>query len=76
MLYVIHGAHHDYPNDPKRLVVPPLVSLIGGVLLYWMSYALFGRIYAAPFFGALVLLILFMIGSIMLVTMVGLKINT
>ena len=54
LLYLIHGAHHDYPNDPKRLVVPPLVSLIGGVLLYWMSYALFGRVYAAPFFGALV----------------------
>jgi len=55
MLYVIHGAHHDYPNDPKRLVVPPIVSVLGGVLLYWMSYALFGRVYASPFFGALVL---------------------
>ena len=55
MLYVIHGAHHDYPNDPKRLVVPPVVSLLGGVLLYWMSYALFGRVYASPFFASLVL---------------------
>ncbi len=55
LLYVIHGAHHDYPNDPKRVVVPPIVSLTGGVLLYCISYVLFGRIYASPFFGALVL---------------------
>ena len=55
MLYVIHGAHHDYPNDPKRLVVPPVVSLLGGVLLYWMSYTMFGRVYASPFFASLVL---------------------
>ena len=54
LLYVIHGAHHDYPNDSKRLVVPPIVSVTGGILLFWMSYALFGRFYAAPFFGALV----------------------
>ena len=55
MLYVIHGAHHDYPNDSKRLVVPPIISLTGGVLLYWLAFTLFGRVYAAPFFGALVL---------------------
>src|SRR5262249_16953897 len=25
--YLIHGIHHDYPNDSKRLVMPPVVSL-------------------------------------------------
>src|SRR5579872_874721 len=24
--FLIHGVHHDYPNDSLRLVMPPLVS--------------------------------------------------
>ncbi len=55
MLYLIHGAHHDYPNDPKRLVVPPIVSVTGGILLYLLSLNLFGSFYSSPFFAMLVL---------------------
>jgi sterol desaturase/sphingolipid hydroxylase (fatty acid hydroxylase superfamily) len=25
--WVIHGVHHDHPNDPMRLVMPPSVSI-------------------------------------------------
>jgi sterol desaturase/sphingolipid hydroxylase (fatty acid hydroxylase superfamily) len=25
--WIIHGVHHDHPNDPKRLVMPPAVSV-------------------------------------------------
>ena len=25
--YIIHGVHHDHPNDPKRLVMPPAASI-------------------------------------------------
>jgi dihydroceramide fatty acyl 2-hydroxylase len=25
--WIIHGVHHDHPNDPKRLVMPPAVSI-------------------------------------------------
>ncbi|MBA2637688.1 MAG: sterol desaturase family protein [Solirubrobacterales bacterium] len=25
--FLAHGVHHDHPNDPKRLVMPPSVSL-------------------------------------------------
>lgn len=25
--FIIHGVHHDYPNDAKRLVMPPTASL-------------------------------------------------
>tara|TARA_Y100001954_G_scaffold44472_1_gene46441 strand:+ start:1508 stop:2149 length:642 start_codon:yes stop_codon:yes gene_type:complete len=53
MLYVIHWAHHDYPDDTKRLVVPPLVTVPAGILLYYLSYLAFGY-YAAPFFTVLV----------------------
>jgi sterol desaturase/sphingolipid hydroxylase (fatty acid hydroxylase superfamily) len=35
--FLIHGVHHDHPNDPKRLVMPPAASVplaLGFVLLY------------------------------------------
>jgi sterol desaturase/sphingolipid hydroxylase (fatty acid hydroxylase superfamily) len=25
--FIIHGVHHDHPNDPKRLVMPPGASI-------------------------------------------------
>jgi dihydroceramide fatty acyl 2-hydroxylase len=25
--WIIHGVHHDHPNDPLRLVMPPAVSI-------------------------------------------------
>jgi dihydroceramide fatty acyl 2-hydroxylase len=25
--WIIHGVHHDHPNDPRRLVLPPVVSV-------------------------------------------------
>ena len=25
--WIIHGVHHDHPNDPLRLVMPPSVSV-------------------------------------------------
>ena len=43
--FLIHGVHHVYPNDPLRLVMPPLLS--GPIMLIAMSiiYLMFG----APF---------------------------
>jgi dihydroceramide fatty acyl 2-hydroxylase len=35
--WIIHGVHHDHPNDPMRLVMPPSVSVplaSGFVLLF------------------------------------------
>ena len=25
--FLVHGVHHDHPNDPMRLVMPPAVSV-------------------------------------------------
>ena len=25
--WIVHGVHHDHPNDPRRLVMPPIVSV-------------------------------------------------
>jgi sterol desaturase/sphingolipid hydroxylase (fatty acid hydroxylase superfamily) len=30
--WMIHGVHHDHPNDPRRLVLPPVVSLPFAIL--------------------------------------------
>ncbi len=42
--WIIHGVHHDHPNDPLRLVMPPSVSipLAAGFL------ALFALVLSSP----------------------------
>src|SRR3954462_12388640 len=32
--WIIHGVHHDHPNDPMRLVMPPSVSVPLAMLFY------------------------------------------
>ncbi|MGQ9806384.1 MAG: sterol desaturase family protein [Chlorobiales bacterium] len=34
IFWILHGVHHDYPNDPLRLVMPPIISLPLAVLFY------------------------------------------
>ena len=37
--WIIHGVHHDHPNDPMRLVMPPSVSIpLAGAFygLFWL----------------------------------------
>ncbi len=48
--FLLHGYHHDFPNDPMRLVLPPIgiwPVAVGVGLLYW---AIFG-IYFWPLFA-------------------------
>jgi dihydroceramide fatty acyl 2-hydroxylase len=38
--WMIHGVHHDHPNDPLRLVMPPSVSVPLGALVlgaFWLA---------------------------------------
>jgi len=49
LLYIIHWAHHDYPNDAKRVVLLPIISIPGATLFYLLAYLILGRFYAAPF---------------------------
>ncbi len=37
--WIIHGVHHDHPNDPLRLVMPPSVSIPLASLFVWGFYA-------------------------------------
>jgi 4-hydroxysphinganine ceramide fatty acyl 2-hydroxylase len=51
--YVIHGVHHDYPNDARRLVMPPVVSIPLAFLFYGLFLLIFGNL-TPPVFAGLV----------------------
>jgi len=40
--WMIHGVHHDHPNDPLRLVMPPSVSVPLALLLFWLYTVILG----------------------------------
>jgi len=41
--WIIHGVHHDHPNDPLRLVMPPSVSVPLAFLFYLGFAAVLGK---------------------------------
>src|SRR5947207_12618543 len=49
--YIIHGVHHDYPNDARRLVMPPSISIPLAVLFYVLFLLVFGRLASGVFAG-------------------------
>jgi dihydroceramide fatty acyl 2-hydroxylase len=40
--WIIHGVHHDHPNDPLRLVMPPAVSVPVGAAVFALLYLALG----------------------------------
>ncbi len=50
MHFIIHGIHHDHPNDRMRLVMPPSVS-IPLAALFFLAF----RDAAFPIFGGFIL---------------------
>jgi 4-hydroxysphinganine ceramide fatty acyl 2-hydroxylase len=49
--YIVHGVHHDYPNDARRLVMPPSISVPLAVLFYILFFLIFGRLAPSVFAG-------------------------
>jgi dihydroceramide fatty acyl 2-hydroxylase len=49
--WIIHGVHHDHPNDPMRLVMPPSVS-VPLALVFYAAFVLVLGGTDAPSFGA------------------------
>jgi sterol desaturase/sphingolipid hydroxylase (fatty acid hydroxylase superfamily) len=47
--WIIHGVHHDHPNDPLRLVMPPSVSIPLAVLFIWVFSLVLGSPGFLPF---------------------------
>jgi dihydroceramide fatty acyl 2-hydroxylase len=51
VVYLIHGIHHDQPEDATRLVMPPAASVGLGILFYLLFRAIFGEQWVMPFFA-------------------------
>jgi sterol desaturase/sphingolipid hydroxylase (fatty acid hydroxylase superfamily) len=49
---MIHGVHHDHPNDPLRLVMPPSVSVPLAALVLWGFWGVMGYDAMLVFGGA------------------------
>ena len=51
--FIIHGVHHDHPNDPMRLVMPPSASVPLAALFYGLFVLVLGtpaaHLFAAGF---------------------------
>ncbi len=59
MHFIFHGVHHDYPNDSKRLVMPPSVSIPLAIIFYFLFKLILGQTLVAPFFVGFILGYLF-----------------
>jgi dihydroceramide fatty acyl 2-hydroxylase len=52
--FIIHGVHHDHPNDAMRLVMPPAVSVPLAALFLGGFVLLFGTPEAFPIFAGFI----------------------
>ena len=52
--FMMHGVHHDYPQDATRLVMPPILS-IPLVLFFYLLIAVISGRFAPAIFAGLVL---------------------
>jgi sterol desaturase/sphingolipid hydroxylase (fatty acid hydroxylase superfamily) len=54
--FLLHGVHHDFPNDTDRLVMPLPTSVPLAVIFYTAFYFVFGGArLAEPFFAGMVI---------------------
>jgi dihydroceramide fatty acyl 2-hydroxylase len=44
--WMIHGVHHDHPNDPLRLVMPPAASIPLAILVVGGMFLALGPVHA------------------------------
>lgn len=52
--FIFHGVHHSYPNDSKRLVMVPSVSIPLAIIFYLMFFFIFGDKYINSIFSGFV----------------------
>lgn len=53
--FVIHGIHHDHPNDPLRLVMPPAASVPMAAIFLGLFVLVLGTPAAYPVFAGLII---------------------
>src|SRR5947199_9596471 len=49
--YIIHGVHHAYPNDTRRLVMPPSINIPLEAQIYILFLLIFCRLSSSVFTG-------------------------
>jgi len=49
--FMIHGLHHDDPEDPTRLVLPPVPTFLGAVVFFTFFRLVLGPVRAEPVFA-------------------------
>lgn len=49
--FLLHGVHHDYPNDSLRLVMPPVVSGPLAAIFYFLFLFVIGAAALPAFFA-------------------------
>lgn len=52
--FLIHGVHHDWPHDPDRLVMPPVVAFLLAIVIGTPMRALTGPVLFPGLFAGLV----------------------
>jgi sterol desaturase/sphingolipid hydroxylase (fatty acid hydroxylase superfamily) len=52
--FIFHGVHHDYPNDSRRLVMPPSVSIPLAAFFYFLFRWILGVSFVSPFFAGFI----------------------
>ncbi len=52
--FIMHGVHHEHPNDPLRLVMPPAVSIPLAALFLGLFVLIFGTPAAYPAFAGFI----------------------
>jgi sterol desaturase/sphingolipid hydroxylase (fatty acid hydroxylase superfamily) len=52
--FIMHGVHHEHPNDPLRLVMPPAVSIPLAALFFGLFALIFGTPAAYPLFSGFI----------------------
>jgi sterol desaturase/sphingolipid hydroxylase (fatty acid hydroxylase superfamily) len=46
--FMFHGVHHAQPQLKTRLVMPPVLSIPGAILFYFIYYFVVGKLLGAP----------------------------
>jgi len=57
--FIVHGVHHDYPKDSRRLVMPPSVSIPLALIFYGLFLWILGNEHISSFFAGFLIGYLF-----------------
>ncbi|MEE3079972.1 MAG: sterol desaturase family protein [Bdellovibrionota bacterium] len=54
-VFLFHGLHHDDPNDPTRLVMPPVPAILIVTLLYYLFSLVVPSVYMKAFMASFII---------------------